>query len=238
MISSYGSGAYVAGEAHTLFMRRHRPLANSYGVVWSHGGGGGATSIASNPQHGAAVNLLADAGVPVIVGDLGGQWHWGNDTHKTRIQQVWDYLVAQTGCSSAKLLIITRSMGALTLNWVRDNPSKVAGVVCSLPAVDLQDIHDNDRGGAGYAASIEAAYGGAGPYSTAANSHNPAAHASDFVGIPMQLHYSLDDPVCIASIVQGFAATAGAELVSLGSVGHTDANLDSTKVYDFLRAHL
>ena len=153
---------------------------------------------------------------------------WGNATHQTRITDARTALIASPGAINGKVYLSAGSMGAAAaLNWAKANPTLVQAISLAIPAIDLQDIHANNRGS--YAAQIAAAWGGGAP----ADANNPADNAASFTSIPIKIWYSTDDPVCTAATVTAFASAAGATAVSLGAQGHSAAGIPTADVIDF-----
>ena len=113
--------------------------------------------------------------------------------------------------------------------------ASVAAIALITPVVDVDDIHDNNRNG--YAAEIEARYGGLAAFDAALPTHNPVAFAGQLAGIPIKVWISSNDPVVIPATVDAFAAGSGAAVASLGAVGHTAGALDGADVASFLLPH-
>ena len=139
---------------------------------------------------------------------------WGNAAMRTAISTLRTN--AQVSLfASGKVHLLGISAGATAaFNWAKANPSLVQSILGVVPAIDIQDIHTNNRGG--FAAEIATAYGGA-----PADADNPADNAATFASIPHKLLYATDDPICTAAAVTAFAAASGAKLHSLGAIGHT-----------------
>jgi pimeloyl-ACP methyl ester carboxylesterase len=174
--STSGVGAYVASERHVLIANRdYRADGTKRGVLYCPSHGNDATQAIAAHYVDDVLNAVAEAGFPVLSCDLGaGGTSWGNDTAISRFTSAKNYLQGTCGAKAGAVLVYGFSMGGLTaLNWARQHPDKVAAAAFACPAVDLADIHDNNRGG--YAAEIETAYGGAAGYAAAVAAHNPVA---------------------------------------------------------------
>ncbi len=120
---------------------------------------------------------------------------------------------------------------AAALNWTKANPTLVQALALVIPAVDLQDIHANNRNG--YAASIATAWGGGAP----ADANNPADNAASFTSFPILIAYSTSDPICTQASVEAFGTAVGAEMVNLGAVGHASTGLSAQTIIDFFNAN-
>lgn len=235
-VRSYGVGAIQSGEAYDVLLpKKWRPDGTRRGVIFCHGHDGNALSCQDNQPE---VRRLAARGLAVLCTDLGGARTWGNPTALTRIDQAWTWMKANLGVATDQMLLYGGSMGAsAALNYTRANPANVAAVAGVKPVLDIDDIHDNDR--SGLAASIETAYGNLAGWDAAKATHNPATYAAALQGVPMRFWPSTNDPICLYSIAQSFAAASGAEMVDVGATFHTfpAAGLDHDSVADFMLAH-
>jgi predicted alpha/beta hydrolase family esterase len=222
-----GSGQYVAGEAHYLHLPKQGFSTRKACIV--HGGGGQRNTETAPPNNGVQ-SALADRGIASIGADFADGYTFGSDTGVTRVGQLATY-VSGIGAPSDKYLLYGASMGFCTLaNWAWRNQSKVAAFAGVIPLCDLADVHDNNRDG--FAAQIETAYGGLAAYQAAIGTHNPLTWASD-LKFPIKIWYSTDDPRTIPSATLAFAAASGAQLVSMGAIGHTAVDRTG-EVVDFL----
>lgn len=227
-------GATGAAGRSTLVKRTHDPLTyDGPGGLFSWGRGNRGGTLAIELFWNGAQHALARAGVPVASSDFASPTHWGNDAALATIPDSLTDL-DRLGCNG-QVFIIAVSMGVpLVLSWARLNLAKVAGIALLTPAVALEAIRSTNRNG--YAAELEAAYGGAAAWQTARPTHDPASYAADFTGVKMGVWRSTNDPVCLPAEVDAFAAAAGADVFSLGAVGHSAGSLDPQDVADFLLA--
>lgn len=227
---STGVGVYRASERHfAVYPRKYRWDNSRYGVVFSHPVAQDATVTTGNNGGHPVIDALCDAGYPVLVTDLAGTSHWGNDAafgaqgaganQPSAMTDTVSFLFANMKVKPSQFFVYGVSMGTLVLNWIKNNLSQVKGAAFTIPAVDPVDIHDNNRGG--YAVAIETAHGGAAAWTAAAPTHSPLQAGPQFLSMPMQLFVSDDDPICVPSQAQAFAAASGARYTSLGAVGHT-----------------
>lgn len=155
---------------------------------------------------------------------------WGNSTHQTRVTDARTAL-SNSFAVATKVWLSAGSMGAAAaFNWAKANPTLVQGIVASIPAVDLQDIDTNNRGG--NSASVQAAWGGAVPDASC-----PAKNTASFTTIPTLIYYSTDDPICVPSVVTAFGSAIGATMVSLGAVGHATTGANPQAAIDFMNSH-
>lgn len=231
--TSYGTqGTENAG---TFTSRLYRPDGTKTGTVTCHGYQGRATDWIATPV--PAVNRLAQSGYPVTLPDLGGDL-WGNDTAQTKIGDARAYLQGSAGAKAGKIWLLGYSMGALAaLNWARANPTLVAAIVLVEAVIDLADFHDHN---ASYVASIEAAYGGTAGYTAAVAAHNPATHATDLAGIPIDYWYSNGDTLIPTAPMMTFCSALGITPRAIaGDPTHANAPLalDGAAVFSFLTAH-
>jgi pimeloyl-ACP methyl ester carboxylesterase len=133
------------------------------------------------------------------------------------------------------------SMGCLNLlNIGRLAPTRLRRLVLTCPVVDPTDIHDNDRGGIGLAAAIEAAYGGLAGYNAniAARNPNDSAFRAAIIaaGWRIRVYYSTNDPIIMPAIVTAWCTAVGAEAISMGDVGHYTGPENAEAVADCLWA--
>lgn len=218
LLTSHGFGEYHAGEGHVSVMdRRWRPGGRL--AIFAHGRGGTYVDALAPGQGQEAVRQLAGSGYLVLSAEFAGA-AWGNDTAVARITEGINFAASRWGAATAKVTLVGASMGGLNvLNWARGNAAQVDRIALCVPVVDLADFHAGNRGG--YAAEIEAAHGGAGPYAAAEAAHNPIASPGSYAGIPVRAWYASDDPLALPERVTAFTAAAAGSAISMGAVGHT-----------------
>lgn len=234
LVTSYGTGEYAVGEAHAYTARRlRRPGDDARLVIQCHGRD--ATALEGlDAVYGAAARGLADLGYPVLSIDAGGKRTWGNDASINAVVNAVAWARANRFAVSATKdpIIIGVSMGGATaLNYARAHDA--AAVVSLIGAVDVDDLHDRNYNG--FAAEIEAAWGGAAAYEAAKLTHNPIDNLAQFDGsVPTCFWYSDTDPVTPLAKVQQAAELAGGNLFSMGAIGHSVAGLDVRTLTDWV----
>jgi pimeloyl-ACP methyl ester carboxylesterase len=239
--TSYGLGVYAAGEAHVLVTRKdYKPDGSRPGCVYCHSLGAKAMSALDPTLAQPMAWAIANAGLPLLATDLGGTATWGNDTAQARASDAKTALQGAVGGAKAgKVAAIGVSMGGLSsLNWIRANPALVSALALVCPVVDLGYEHDNNVNG--YAASIEAAYGGAAGYAAAVAAHDPTQNAAAIaaLGIPIQMWRASNDAIAVTARQDAFAQAAGIPVVDLGAIGHTvNAGVPWDSVADWLAQH-
>jgi len=138
--SIYGSGVTQVGETSYLTTARneHRN-GTSHGVIVLHGHNGSSLqSTVATSGFGAHVQALADAGIMVLAIDAGGPVAWSSPAAMTAITSAYTWLTGAGGAHSGKVGLFGWSMGGLTaLNWLKRNPSLVAGTWLWAPCSDL-----------------------------------------------------------------------------------------------------
>lgn len=247
LVQSYGKGLYVAGEGHASVMPGdYRRDGSKRGLIFGHSRGGDATQLvaASSSSYKTMRALAASLMLPMLGTDAGGTDNWGNATAVTRMGQTLSYLRGSAvGASTTDpIILVAQSMGAPTvLNWARANLTSVAAVVLFIPAVNITDVHTNNRGD--LTASINSAYGGTWSEAAYGATYNPATYAASLAGVPIQIWTASDDPIVIPSVVTAFAAAVGpsVEVRNLGALGHTQAAVEAVdvdQVVSFLLAAL
>lgn len=233
-LAAAGYSPSAPTESHVIAEGRPIPSTQTRPLVYAHQHGSLADVGITEIKHG--IPAWANAGLVAITSDLGGATTFGNPTAESRFGDAVTYIRAQRPCKQDKVIIVACSMGGIAAcNWAVNNPSQVAAMAMIVPAIDLEDIHDNDRGG--HAAGIEAAYGGLAAFQTSMVTRNPIDHADDLTGIPIKIWYSTNDGVCLPAITEAFATASGAELESLGAVFHSNGTLSPTAVFNYVKQY-
>lgn len=244
IFTQHSVGTVSSGENALIIKPKYPPVVAQRGVMFVHGAGSTATyCIDTYGRQSSLTGAIANAGFTCFSGDIGGTSTWGNSTAMARMTTAYNYLQTQPGVKPGKVALISGSMGGLTsLNWAAANPTLVSAVVSVIPVINPNDIVVNNRGG--YAASINAAYGGAWSEATSGATNNPrtmATNSAKLQGIPMLFFYGTTDTLCMPAQVEGFAASAGMNvtLVPLAT-GHEEASytaVDHPRVTAFLKTN-
>jgi len=251
---SYGLGRITAGQNDLIMIPRCN-YAGKRVVVLGHGQLQH-TSDWVNPNLTGQMALgaaMAQAGFVVIATDLDGP-NWGHTESVADIDTIRVF-AGTLGCATDKILYIGASMGAFDgLMYMAAHPTRVAAMVGSIPANDLNDIRDNNRGG-NTQANINTAWGLAAgstsstvPLPANSNPSDPAVAAVIATSGPILLCYSTVDTIVLPSTVTHFAGLVGATTaVCDTTAGHSDAamagtaaltNTDGTsQMVKFLAAH-
>lgn len=141
---------------------------------------------------------------------------WGNVTMRARITDVVGHLQTIGYFQNGRVDLHGSSMGGLSaLLWAMANPTLVGKISLVLPVVDVQQVYDDDPI-LFIAASIDAAYGG-----RPSDADNPNKNTSTLSQFPIKIWASETDTVTPIAVTEAFAAATGAEIESIGSVGHT-----------------
>lgn len=231
-VTSYGT--YGTELATKLVDRLYKADGTKRAVIFCHGLNGQAWNPVNYPD--PVIDEMVARGYPVFSPALGGTATWGNDIAQQKIADAKAYMQSNMGAKSGGALLWAGSMGTLaSLNFFRNNPTLVAAVAVGLPAVDMADIHDNNR--SNLAISIETAYGGAAGYTAALPTHNPAQNTSSYIGQPIKLWYSSDDPIVIPSVVANFSSATGIPTADMGAMGHAFNPSFASNVADFLETY-
>lgn len=229
MLSAYDSaGAYVATEKNvTLTSRTYRAGTDKRLVIYSPGRAQTALEALS-ATYGGTAKALAEAGYAVLSIDAGTGVDWGNATNQGR----YDSAIAWArsgplGASAIKppLLVGTSHGGLGSLKYARTHA--VAGVVSIIGALDPDWVHDTNAHG--FAAEMESAYGGLAGWDAAVPTTSPLAFASELT-MPVLAVKSTTDTVTPNASADAFAAAAGADVLSLGAVGHAITGLDPATI--------
>jgi pimeloyl-ACP methyl ester carboxylesterase len=239
LVSSYRIGDYQAGEGCCLLnVRKYRPAGNRRGCLWFWGRGNQSWQATDAVYWNGLQRKVAEAGTPVASGDFGSPTHWGNGTSVTRTEQLRLWQQTAQNVKTDKVVLLAVSMGALAaLNWARQYPTRVAAIALLTPIVNLGYYHDVYSDGGVVSAQIDAAYGGSAAYAAAAPTSDPMLYGAQLSGIPMKVWYSTDDPSVRPQDATAFASLAGADIKSLGAVGHSAGYLDFSSLDLFLNQH-
>lgn len=229
MWSRWGTNAGDTFAA--LASRFYKPDASQPGILYAHGHGDATGIELLNP--GYTYDLAAKGAI--FSGGYAG-YAWGNDASLAFMDSGKTYLQGELGAKAGGVYLIGGSGGAITVcNWARAHLSSVKAIALNIGPPNIEIMRSTNRGG--YQAEIEAAYGGNAAWQAARPTHNPVEFASVFNGvIPIKMWYSTDDPTVLPAEVQAFATAAGAELVSMGAIGHS-VNTSAQVVLDFFDEH-
>lgn len=222
----YGVGVYAPGqatEAHCL-LTPPRHWAGRRGVIWCHGAN--RTALDGLAAGYADIPRAVAQDAPTLYADLGGLYTWGNDASQNRTTDARTFLQAR-GAAQGKVTVLAGSMGAsVACRWVRNNPTLVHKLGLFIPSVDVERMRAQDV--AGLQDEIETAWVNNAAWQVARPTANPIEIADDLaaLGIPIKVWYSTNDNLALPGEVATFAAICGAELVSLGAVGHDVTGID------------
>lgn len=212
------------------------------GIIFGHSNGAEPTDINSStlPGLGKLCRFLARNGYPVFGTDGGGPSTYGNNTAITRLGQIRTFAqqpqnpLTGLGWRSGKVILLSTSMSGLSnLTFARQNPTLVQCVLAFLPAISLNDLYQNDRGGS--RALIEAAYGIVFP--AAVPVENDPWQNQSATYPPVGFWYAGDDNLALPQFASGFAPASFS--VNVGNFGHTDTtiqNINHQQVLDFVRS--
>jgi acetyl esterase/lipase len=173
-------------------------------VLFCHAAGGDAIPAASL---GAARSSLADQlGTVVIAGDLSSGHAWCNAASIQKITDHWNWAKTNLGVKTDKMILSGASMGGGTaVTYAGQNPGNVAALQINIPTLNVDDIHDNDRGG--FASDIETAYGGLAGWNAAEPTQNPVNQIASIASaqIPTILYANELDSICLVQYARQLA---------------------------------
>lgn len=157
---------------------------------------------------------------------------WGNAAIRADMLRLFGNVVGDGSAQFDRIHLLGVSAGGLTaLNFAFHYPAAVRSISLLIPALPVQDLYDTDRGG--FASAIGAAYGG-----RPSDADDPTRHPEFYQRFPIQLHYSESDTVALPEQTEEFASRSGAELISMGSIGHSfGAPFSGEAVRDFVEAN-
>lgn len=147
---------------------------------------------------------------------------WANDAALTNLDTARQWANANLPVKTDQVLTYGNSAGNVaSLAYAANHPGLVRGHAGTLPVVDIQDIHDNNR--QSLAAGIEtAALGAAGaiPDSWYA-ARSPVRRQAQLTGLAQALWYSDTDPIALPALSASYATAVGATTVDIGAQGHS-----------------
>lgn len=237
-LGQYVIGRYQTGEGQLRLLANDAKLdGTEKAIIAIHGHGGDATQFDMlTAYQGRHTEALADAGYVVLSIDAGGPTTFGNDAAMAAITAAYNWLTGAGKARPGKIGVVGWSMGGCNaLNWVKRNPAKVAAVQCWTPLTDLDFFHGTagytpayspgSVAPGGYAAEIDAAYGG--NYAVNAAGHKIRDEYASWrgLGIPIKVFTAVDDAVIpVGQSRDGFVAgvaDANVTFRSVASGGHT-----------------
>lgn len=225
-----GTGSYHAGENHLVWLPpAWRGDGTVRPILITHAGSGQAFSVTE------AEMPLALAGYPLVSVDYGGPALFGNDTQMARTTEALTWAGTEFGVATDKALLYGASQGGChAMVYAAENPTKVAAMATIWPAINVDDIHDNDR--LGIASDIEAAYGGLAGWNAAEPTKNPynLFDELDAANIPTHVFYTTGDTVCLPTFVTQYeAAVSSVTTEVIGTGDHASGTVDRKTVANF-----
>lgn len=218
-----------------------RGIIACHGALQNASGGSGQ----SGQLAGQIMAMAAATGCVCVFPDLAGtpgtNAAWGNDSSLTTLASHWATLKSEFNVKPDKMILSGVSMGGATALLALLNPSSlanlgaanIAALELEVPAVNISDIHDNNR--LAQQAPIDTAY--AANWAGVKAARDPILNMTTFnsLGIPMSIQYASDDPVCLPQFAIQFAANVtNVQLFSQGAVGHSIAGVNLTRRSSFL----
>jgi S-formylglutathione hydrolase FrmB len=233
----------TAGNKQLVIRPNRLPDRLRYPILYTHGAGSGPDANMAYGNARRRTQLVADAGITGVCSDFGGPFTWGNSLAMETMTDAYNWLQSQPGVKPGKVLIAGGSMGGLNaLAWTAANPDKVAAVSTYIPVLNPSQIHDRNLGG--YAASIDSAYGDSWDTATLRATRDPLYMAGQgkYAGIPIRIHYGLQDTLCLPENPPAFKQAVGGDLVTINGVqgGHaevTELQIDRHQERDWLLSY-
>lgn len=237
--STLGSGRYVASELDVTVATPQGWCKDGTvpGIVYCHGATADAIYTHRDTTLRSLLHGLGVHGV-TIAPDLGGDT-FANDTGITRVGEAITYLRSAWNINPGPVHLIGLSMGAaVALAYTLAHPDDVASVSLMIPGLDLEDVRANNRGG--YAASLNAAYGGTYDDATHGPTHSPVRFADDLpADLPIAMWTSSNDTAAVPFTATEFVTLRPQTTrTSMGAVGHTVNAAGVAGVVAHVRDHL
>lgn len=234
-MSGYTS-KYIAGA---VVFTPKRPEAGKYPVLLMHGMGGNARSWLNATSVNAArwTKMMALAGFNMMTVSAGDGFGAPSESADMEVMRNWA-ATNMPWCDSSKLVIVGMSMGHMNaLGYRRDHPTKVAGILGIMGAVDITAarVADNPPG---VRAGTDTAWGVVYPAALPADALF-MAQAPTLKGIPYRMYGSTADTIALAADAQAFATAMEGEWIAAGAGAHGDAIMADVPIQgsiDFLRS--
>ena len=243
MLATVHDSLITAGEMQIHMRPKTVPAVPLYPIIYTHGAGARADAM---DEYGGAARrsrLVHDAGITGISGDFGGRQTWGNDTAMAAMTAAYNWLQGKPGVKNGKVILCGGSMGGLNaLVWAAANPTKVACVSIYIPVLNPSEIHDLNltHQGVGYAQFVDQSYPPNG-WNTALlrATKDPLfmAGMGKYTGIPIRLHFGLNDGLCRPESAWEFGRRVPtAELFPIlgGHEESTELQIDREDEVDFM----
>lgn len=234
-----GYSATAPAEHGILVKSRLTPMNGTLPIVLVlHG----ATSVAILGGAPGIAQTLAEHGLPALAVDAGADASnayspMANDVALARIADAITYAQASLGAAAGKVMLFGVSMGSVqVLIYAAVHPDQVSCVACALPAVDLEDVRANDRGG--FADEIEGAFGGNAGWQAARPTRNVTQLADNsWATVPVGLWISSGDTIALPGLANAWAARTGAETFASGTSGHNVIGLLTDDIAVWMLSH-
>jgi pimeloyl-ACP methyl ester carboxylesterase len=194
--SSYRVGAFFDSTTSSVLYRERKARPGRSLVVGFHGYNGDALQWGPGTVQFPVVRKLVDEGYDVFMFDCLNSW--GNDSAVARFDAAMAWLRANF-TAAPRVALLGYSMGFANAVAVAAARSYVNAVVGVAPVVDLQYMHDH-----GYAASVDAAFGGNFALNGAAFGPNKVKNK---LTVPVRLLHGTSDTVITPSAVKAFATS-------------------------------
>lgn len=214
-LSVYSKSEYLVNEGYLLM----KPKGIPKGVIIAlHGRGADATVY--TPYVDPAVTgpgyhvwKLVEAGYLVMAIDAGGITTWGNAASVAAVNSAITFLNGK-GYDTTKISIFGWSMGtAVSLNWIKRNPTKIKCAFLWAVAPDLDWAHTQPT----YTAEIDTAYGG--NYAANAPGYKIVDEPASFRNIcPIKIYHGDADTTIPITKAQEFVTNVNDPLVTLTTV--------------------
>lgn len=223
---AYSTGVISQSESHAVVLPVSFTAGTTYRLlIGLHGAGSTAGLeigiLGGKSNYTLRAMAFSQAGFYQLwINGNGGDW--ANDTAQAALTAAWNWAKLNLPVKTDGFVTYGNSAGnSWGLIWAKDNPGILLAHAGSLPAVDIQDIHDNNR--QSLAASIEiAAIGSAGsiPDSWYA-AHSPIRNQAALSSLAQRYWYSDTDTVALPALSTNYTTAVGASLVNIGNQGHS-----------------
>lgn len=225
-----GGETLMAAERQFTVFPNHRPSRPRYPVIYTHGAGSGADAMKGYARANYRTRIFGDAGLTAVSGDFGGQQTWGNDRAMAAMKDAFDWLQYQPGVRRGKAALVGGSMGGLNaFVFAAMYPELVSCISAYIPVISPAQIHDRHLvfQGKDYAQYVDMGYAPGGWVDALKPTKDPLhmAGLGKYAGIPILIHYGLQDPLCLPENVPEFQRRVGGNLVTIRGLqgGHEEA---------------